>query len=114
VPAPLPATSTTPSASLTSRARPATSTGPRVGVARKQRGARWVAPSANRLLGAATRLLPAANQARYAEEYRSELWEIAYAGHPRRSQLRYASRQVVSSLHLRAELLSPHRRKASP
>jgi hypothetical protein len=72
-----------------------------------------VAPSAVRLLTAAARLLPAADRARYAEEYRSELWEIAHAGQPRRRQLRYASRQVVSSLHLRAELLAP-RRKASP
>ena len=73
-----------------------------------------VAPSAGRLLTAAAKLLPAADRARYAEEYRSELWEIAHAGQPRRRQLHYASRQLVSSWRLRAELRVPRPRKASP
>jgi len=85
-----------------------------VRIGRRQRGAGWVAPSASRLLAAATRLLPVADRARYAEEYRSELWEIAHAGQPRRSQIRYAARQAASSLRLRAELRAARRRKASP
>ncbi len=39
---------------------------------------------AGRLVAAATRLLPAADQARFGEEYRSELWELAAAGAARR------------------------------
>ena len=86
----------------------------RVSATQGQPGTGRVTPSAARLLAAAARLLPAADRARYAEEYQSELWEIAHAGQPRRRQLHYASRQVVSSLHLRVELLAPRRRKASP
>lgn len=85
-----------------------------VGATQGQPGVGRVTPSAARLLAAAARLLPAADRARYAEEYQSELWEIAHAGQPRRRQLHYASRQVVSSLHMRVELLAPRRRKASP
>ncbi len=81
---------------------------------RGQHGPGRVAPSAERLLDAAARLLPAADRARYAEEYRSELREIAHSGRSRRRQLRYASRQLASSVPLHAELLTPRRRKASP
>ncbi len=73
-----------------------------------------VAPAAGRLLAAAARLLPAADRARYGEEYRAELWELAHAGAGRRGQLAYAARQVVSALHLQAELRSPRQRKAAP
>jgi hypothetical protein len=73
-----------------------------------------VTASASRLLTAAARLLPAADRARYAEEFRSELWELARAGEPRRRQIGYAARQAASSLRLRAELRAPRRRKASP
>src|SRR5258708_4888130 len=65
---------------------------------RGQHGPGRVAPSAERLLDAAARLLPAADRARYAEEYRSELREIAHSGRSRRRQLRYASRQLASSV----------------
>ncbi len=68
-------------------------------------------PSAGRLLAAAVRVLPTADRVRYAEEYRSELWEIARAGQPRHSQLLYAFLQVVSSLRLRAELRASRQRK---
>ena len=85
-----------------------------IAVDRAQRGTKRVMPSAARLLATAARLLPATDRARYAEEYRSELWEIAHAGQPRRRQVHYASRQVISSLRLRAELLAPRRRRASP
>jgi hypothetical protein len=73
-----------------------------------------VVPSAGRLLAAAARLLPAADRVLYAEEYRSELLEIAHARQGRRSQLRYDSRQLASSVSLHAELRAPRRRKASP
>jgi hypothetical protein len=83
-------------------------------LAQGHRGPERVVPSADRLLAAAARLLPAADRDRYAQEYRSELWEIAHAGRPRRSQLLYASRQLASSVRLHAELRAPRRRKASP
>ena len=86
----------------------------RTGSAQRQHGTGRVAPSAGHLLAAAARLLPATDRARYAEEYRSELWEIARAGQPRRRQIGYAARQAASSLRLRAELRTPRRRKASP
>ena len=69
-----------------------------------------VTPSAGRLLAAAAQLLPAADRARYVEEYHSELYEIAVAGRlfPRLRQLRYAFWQIVMSRRLRAELLASH------
>ena len=73
-----------------------------------------VAPSAARLLAVVAGLLPADDRDRYAEEYRSELWEIAHAGQPRRRQLHYAFRQVVSFPRLCAELRVPRRRGAAP
>jgi hypothetical protein len=79
-----------------------------------QRGARRVAPLAGRLLTAVARLLPARDQARYAEEFRSELAEIARAGAGRRRQLAYAARVVLSALRLRADLRAPRRRRAAP
>jgi hypothetical protein len=51
-------------------------------------------PSAARLLAAAARVLPAADREPYAQEYRSELWELAQAGDGRVGQLCYALRQV--------------------
>ncbi len=81
----------------------------------EERGAgRRVAPSAARLLAAATGLLAAADRARYSEEYRAELWEIAAAGGGRRQQLLYAVRQVRSAWRLRAALGMPRRRGAAP
>jgi hypothetical protein len=60
-----------------------------------------VAPTAHRLLAAA-RLLPAGNRARYGEEYRAELWDIAHAGAGRCGQLAYAARQVMFALRSEA------------
>jgi hypothetical protein len=78
-----------------------------------QPGARRVAPSARRLAVAAARLLPAPERARYDEEFRSELWEIAQAGGRRREQLAYAVRQLVAARPLRAGLRVPRRRGAA-
>jgi hypothetical protein len=66
-------------------------------------------PLAGRLLAAA-RLLPAGDRARWAEEFRSELTEIARAGAGRRGQLAYAGRVVLSARRLRADLRAPRRR----
>ncbi len=60
------------------------------------------------------RLLPVRDRARYAEEFRSELWEIAHAGGGRRAQLAYAARQVMAARQLRAGLRVPRRRGAVP
>ena len=81
---------------------------------RGQRGAGRVVPLAGRLLAAAARLLPAGDRARYAEEFRSELTEIARAGAGRRRQLAYAARVVMSARRLRADLRAPRRRRAAP
>ncbi len=62
---------------------------------------------------AATRLLPIGERAGFAEEFRSELWEIAYAGGGRRVQLTYAVRQMLSARRLRAELLRVPRRRST-
>jgi hypothetical protein len=80
----------------------------------EQRRARRVAPSAGRLLAVAARLLPAADRGRYAEEYRSELWEIARGGAGRRQQVRYAVSQLTRVAHLRCAVMTPRRRNASP
>jgi hypothetical protein len=81
---------------------------------RKQRGAGRVTPLAGRLLAAAAHLLPAGDRARYAEEFRSELAEIARVKARRRPQLAYAARQVASAWRLRADLRAPRARKAAP
>jgi hypothetical protein len=73
-----------------------------------------VAPLAGRLLAAAARLLPAGDRARYAEEFRSELAELAAAGAGRRRQLAHAARVARSAPQLRAGLRAPRRRKAAP
>jgi hypothetical protein len=73
-----------------------------------------IASSAGRLLAAAARLLPAADRGRYAEEYRSELWEIASTGTGRLQQVRYAVSQLARAAHLRAAVMTPRRRNASP
>jgi hypothetical protein len=79
-----------------------------------QHGAGREVPTAGRLLAAATHLLPAADRAQYAEEFRSELWEIAHVGGRRRAQLAYAARQLMAGGRLRAELRVPRRRGATP
>jgi hypothetical protein len=78
-----------------------------------QRRTVQMAPLAGRLLAAAARLLPAGDRARYAEEFRSELAEIARARAGRRPQLAYAARQVMSARRLRTDLRAPRRRRAA-
>ena len=73
-----------------------------------------VVPTAERLTTAAARLLPVRERARYAEEFRSELWEIAQTGGGRRVQLAYAARQVMSARRLRTGLRALRRRGAAP
>ena len=51
-------------------------------------------------------------ESRYAEEFGSELAEIALAGGGRAAQLEYAARQLMSSVRLRADLKAPRRRSA--
>jgi hypothetical protein len=77
-------------------------------------GRRQVMPSAKRLLDAAARVLPAADRARYADEYRSELWGLAHAGAACLRQLRYALRQLYRAPSMGFTLRSPHRRSATP
>jgi hypothetical protein len=80
----------------------------------RQRKARAVTSSATHLLTAAARLLPTAERARYADEYRSELWELSQAGDGRIRQLSYALRQLRSAPSMRLALSSPRRRSAAP
>jgi hypothetical protein len=54
-----------------------------------------VAPFAGRMVGHTTRLLPAADRARYAEEFRSELWDLAEIGAGRCQQVLYAASQLT-------------------
>ncbi len=70
------------------------------------------APLARRLLAIATQFLPGTDQARYCEEFTSELTEIARAGGRHRAQLTYAARQMLCAWRLRAELTAPRRRGA--
>jgi len=83
-------------------------------VARGQHGARQVVPLAAGLLAVASCLLPAGDRARYAEEYRSEQWDLAQSGAGRLRQLRYALHQLLGALPLRFVLRSPRRRGAAP
>jgi hypothetical protein len=73
-----------------------------------------VTPWAGRLLVTAARLLPTSGRARYCEEWRSELWEIAAAQTGRRPQYQYAARQLLSVVRLRAAMLSHRGMKAAP
>lgn len=81
---------------------------------RTQYEAKRPMPSAATLLATAVRLLPVRERARYAEEFRSELWEIAHADGRRRAQLVYAARQVLSARRLRAELRVPQHHGVAP
>lgn len=63
-----------------------------------------VVPTASSMLAAAVRLLPAAYQTQYAEEYQSELWDLATANCSRWQQLGYAFRALRSALFLGFEL----------
>lgn len=87
----------------------------------EHRPTKHVARSALSLLAAAARLLPATARARYTEEYRSELWDLADSGaglmrqlRSRMRQLRYALNQLASARRMRLALRSPHSRNAAP
>jgi hypothetical protein len=81
---------------------------------RKKHGSRRVAPSATHLLAIAVNFLPAGHRERYAEEFMSELWELAHAGEARRHQIYYALTQLVSVWPLRAELRISRQRQVVP
>lgn len=66
-----------------------------------------VAPPAVRLLSAVARLLPAAYRARYEEEFRAELWDLAQAGAGRLWQVAYALRQLRCARLTVSALRSP-------
>lgn len=72
--------------------------------------ARRVAPLAAGLLVAAARLLPAADRIRYAQEYQSELIELAWSGVGRWRQARYALSRIHGAPQMRFALRSPRRR----
>jgi hypothetical protein len=79
--------------------------------ARMQRSIRQVPALAAWLL-AAVRLLPAADRTRYAEEYRSELWDLTRPGAGRLRLLGYVMRQLLRILPLCCVLRAP--RHGSP
>lgn len=78
-----------------------------------QSDAKRVIHSAAGLLAVAARLLPTGDRDRYAEEYRSELWDLTQAGAGRIRQLQYALRQFRSTLPVVVALRSPRRRGAA-
>ncbi len=78
------------------------------------RQAKRVMSSAANALQVAARLLPAADRARYAEEYLSELWDLAQSGVGRLGQLRCAICQLYSVVPMVLALRSPRRRSARP
>ena len=88
--------------------------GLRHGLARGQRRAKHVVLPAAHLVAVAARLVPAADRARYAEEYRSELWDLAHTGAGRWPQLRYALRQLCNASRTSSALRAPRRRSAVP
>jgi hypothetical protein len=69
---------------------------------------------ASGLVAATARLLPVADRERYAEEFRSELWDLAQAGAGRLRQLGYAFRQLLRAIPMSLTLRSPRRRSAVP
>jgi hypothetical protein len=66
-----------------------------------------------RILGLSTRILQTAHQARYAEEFRSELCELTRGGAARPRQFAYAIRQLTRAPQLHLKLRSPRRSNAS-
>ncbi|MER5514610.1 hypothetical protein [Streptomyces sp. NPDC002763] len=64
---------------------------------------RRVSPSAQWLIGSAARMLPAAERARYSEEWRGELWDLA--DEPRHRQLAHALRVVLRAWPTRRAIL---------
>lgn len=73
-----------------------------------------MARAAARLAAAAARLLPPPERARYGEEFRSELWDLAAAGVGRRAQLAHAARVAARAAAMRPALRAPARRGAVP
>jgi hypothetical protein len=73
-----------------------------------------VVPVAGRIAHVAARILPPADRARYCDEYRSELYELAAAGAWRWGQLMYAVRLLDRAWVLRAELRVTVMRQAEP
>jgi hypothetical protein len=71
-----------------------------------------VAPVAAGLIGFVARVT--GDPARYGDEFRSELWELADGGKGRWGQLAYALRQLVAAGALRIEANSPRGRETSP
>jgi hypothetical protein len=71
-------------------------------------------PLARKLLEAAVILLPASSRTRYAEEFQSELAELAIAGARRLRQLTYAVRVITAVPQLRGDLRTPRRHRAGP
>lgn len=70
--------------------------------------------SAVRLTLVSVRVLPAADQARYAEEWQAELYELAFSGASRWAQLIYALRILNEAWVLRAELKAPAPERVRP
>ena len=79
-----------------------------------EREVRRVAPPAARLLTTVARLLPATDRARYDEEFKSELWDLAQTGAGRLRQVAYALRQLRCARLMVSALRSPRRRGAAP
>ncbi len=71
-----------------------------------------VAGAAARVATWAVRILPVADRARYGEEFRGELWELAAAGGGRRQQFRHAVVLLFHGPRLRGELKACHARRA--
>jgi hypothetical protein len=66
------------------------------------------------LVFVATRLLPRSDRNRYAEEFDSELWDLAEARGGWWRQTAYACRLLVRAVHLRFVLKAHRRSKARP
>jgi hypothetical protein len=58
--------------------------------------------------------LPHAARIRYAEEYQSELWDLAHAGSGQVRQLQYGLRQLRTALPTSVALRSPRCRSSAP
>lgn len=82
-------------------------------VAAKENRSRRVTRPAARLTNAAVGLLPRRDRDRYAEEYRSELTDLATAGAGRWQQLIYAGRLLARTVSLRSALTQRRRRRKS-
>jgi hypothetical protein len=79
---------------------------------RAQAGSARPLEGAVRLAGAAAAILPRADRPRYAEEYQTELADLAVTGTGRWRQLCYVARLLTRAPLLRAELiLAAHRRR---